>query len=41
EDSETRLTETQSNELIELIRTLLPPIGGSNHTNVLNEVMEA
>ncbi|CAF4277709.1 unnamed protein product, partial [Rotaria magnacalcarata] len=39
EDSETRLTETQSNELIELIRTLLPPIGGSNHTNVLNEVM--
>jgi len=30
EDSETRLTEAQSNELIDLIRTQLPPIGCSN-----------
>lgn len=41
EDSETRLTETQSNELIELIRTLLPPIGGFNQTDVVNETMES
>lgn len=41
EDSETRLTEAQSNELIELIRTLLPPIGGSNQTNVIREAMES
>jgi DNA-directed RNA polymerase subunit F len=41
EDSETRLTEVQSNELIELIRTQLPPLGGLNQTNVLNETMES
>jgi DNA-directed RNA polymerase subunit F len=41
EDSETRLTEVQSNELIDLIRTQLPPIGGLNETNVLNETMES
>jgi len=41
EDSETRLTEAQSTELIELIRTQLPPIGGLNQTNVLNETMES
>jgi len=40
EDSETRLTETESNELIDLIRTQLPPIGGWNQTNVVNETME-
>jgi DNA-directed RNA polymerase subunit F len=38
EDSETRLTEAQSNELIDLIRTQLPPIGG---LNVVNETMES
>ena len=41
EDSETRLTEAQSNELIDLIRTKLPPIGGSNSTDILNETMES
>jgi len=41
EDSETRLTEVQSNELIDLIRTQLPPLGGLNQTNVLNETMES
>jgi DNA-directed RNA polymerase subunit F len=40
EDSETRLTEVESNELIDLIRTQLPPLGGSNQTNVLHETME-
>lgn len=34
EDSETRLTETQSNELIDLIRAQLPPIGGHNQTDI-------
>lgn len=38
EDSETRLTEAQSNELVDLIRTLLPPLGGSNPSN---ETMES
>ena len=37
EDSETRLTEVQINELIELIRTALPPLGGSNATNEMME----
>ena len=32
EDSETRLTEAESTELIELIRTLLPPLGGVTET---------
>lgn len=41
EDSETRLTEAQSNELIDLIRTQLPPIGGVNEINVLSETMES
>ncbi|CAF1242199.1 unnamed protein product [Rotaria sordida] len=41
EDSETRLTEIQSNELIDLIRTQLPPVGGSNQTNLPNETMES
>ena len=41
EDSETRLTEAQSNELIDLIRTQLPPRGGSNQANVPNETMES
>ncbi len=41
EDSETRLTEAQSNELIDLIRIQLPPRGGSNQTNVPNETMES
>jgi DNA-directed RNA polymerase subunit F len=40
EDSETRLTEVESNELIDLIRIQLPPLGGSNQTNVLHETME-
>ncbi|CAF2809042.1 unnamed protein product [Rotaria sp. Silwood2] len=41
EDSETRLSETQSNELIDLIRTQLPSAGGSNQTNLSNETMES
>jgi DNA-directed RNA polymerase subunit F len=41
EDSETRLTEAQSNELIDLIQIHLSPLGGSNQTNVLNETMES
>ncbi|CAF0780146.1 unnamed protein product [Rotaria sp. Silwood1] len=41
EDSETRLSEAQSNELIDLIRTQLPPVGGSNQTNLPNEAMES
>lgn len=41
EDSETRLTEAQSNELIDLIRTQLPPIGGVNQANLANETMES
>ncbi|CAF1340391.1 unnamed protein product [Adineta steineri] len=41
EDSETRLTEAQSAELIEIIRTHLPPIGGVNQPNVSNEIMES
>jgi DNA-directed RNA polymerase subunit F len=41
EDSETRLTEAQSNELIDIIRIQLPPIGGLNQTDVLNETMES
>ena len=41
EDSETRLTEAQSNELIDLIRIQLPPRGGSNQINVPNETMES
>lgn len=41
EDSETRLTEAQINELIELIRTELPPFGGSNAMNIANETMES
>jgi DNA-directed RNA polymerase subunit F len=41
EDSETRLTEAQSNELIDLIRIHLSPVGGSNQTNILNETMES
>ena len=42
EDSETRLTEAQSDELLELIRTLLPPIGGaSDSSNVPDETMES
>ncbi|UJR37571.1 hypothetical protein I4U23_030272 [Adineta vaga] len=38
EDSETRLTEAQSNELIDLIRTHLSPLGDSN---LPNETMES
>ena len=41
EDLETRLTDVQSNEVFDLIRTLLPPIGGLNQTNVVNETMES
>lgn len=41
EDSETRLSEVESNELIDLIRIQLSPIGGLNQTNVLNETMES
>lgn len=41
EDSETRLTEAQSNELIDIIRTQLPPVGGHNQTDVSAETMES
>ena len=40
EDSETRLTDVQSTELIELIRTQLPPMGGFELANALDEAME-
>jgi DNA-directed RNA polymerase subunit F len=40
EDSETRLSETQSSDLLELIRTQLPPIGGFDTSNVPDEAME-
>lgn len=41
EDSETRLSETESNELIDIIRTQLPPLGGFNPPDVSNEIMES
>lgn len=41
EDSETRLTEAQSNELIELIQTKLPSRGGAESTNLPDETMES
>jgi DNA-directed RNA polymerase subunit F len=42
EDSETRLTEAQSDELLEIIRTLLPPIGGAlDPSQVPDETMES
>lgn len=41
EDSETRLTEAQSNELIEIIQTKLPPLGGADPANAPEEKMES
>lgn len=41
EDLETRLTESQSNDLIELIKNQLPPIGGVEKTEETEERMES